>query len=250
MKKYNKSDIYEEFHKKTKEQKSLLKKSNFTYHIIIEILDKYIKESQGKKNILDIGCGSGTISVYLASKKYNVTGIDISQTAINSCSRSANILGIKNLRFKQMNFPQEYPNTKYDIIVCFEVLEHLRNDKLALRTVFKLLKRNGILILSTPSSNAPLHRLGYTKSFDERVGHLRRYKLEELVDEFIDVGFVVLETRKTEGLLRNFLFINPIAGKSIRFLKFPLYYVFNFFDKLFLTIFGESDLFIVAEKPI
>jgi 2-polyprenyl-3-methyl-5-hydroxy-6-metoxy-1,4-benzoquinol methylase len=241
-----KEKLYNDFHKNTDPQKKIINKHNFTYHIIINMLDKYLTKPRMK--ILDIGCGAGTIDFYLAKQGHLLYGIDISDIAINSCKETAKELNISNIKFNVLDFPRTIPNEKFDAVVCFEVIEHLKNDQLALKKINDLLKPGGLLILSTPSSNAPLHKLGYSDSFDKRVGHLRRYKIDDLVRMFESNGFSIIETNKTEGLFRNFLFLNPIAGKLVRFLKYPIYLVFNIFDQISLTLFGESDIFIIAKN--
>lgn len=240
-------NFYESFHKKTKAQYHIISERNYTYHIILNILKDYV---HGKKDILDIGCGAGTISLYLAKKgKHNILGIDVSEIAIESSKKSAAILSIKNAWFETMNFPIDTPKGKYDIILCFEVIEHLKKDQLAINRIFNMLKAGGIIILSTPSLNAPLFRMGYAKRFDEKVGHLRRYNVEQLSSMFKTEGFKILEIKKTEGILRNFLFLSSYAGWLIRFIKFPFSLVVEKIDDIFLALFGESDIFIIAQKP-
>lgn len=239
--------LYERYHTTTSIQKYLIKKNNFTYRIILEIITKFLNSP---KDILDIGSGAGTLSLYFASKNNRILGIDISKKAIESCARSSKILGLEhNVDFKVMNFPNEIPNKKFDFIICSEVIEHLENDDLALRKIFSLLKPEGIAIISTPSKNAPLYRLGLANKFDREVGHLRRYFLEELVKKCKKANFKILETRKTEGVLRNFLFINPVAGKTVRFIKFFISDVVTFFDNISLKLFGESQIFVIVQKP-
>lgn len=202
------------------------------------------------KEILDIGCGAGTLSLYLASKGNIVLGIDISKSAVDLCRKSANSLKLnKNSSFEVMDFPKEVPNKKFNFIICSEVIEHLKNDNLALQKIFSLLKPSGIAIISTPSRNAPLYRLGLLRAFDKKVGHFRRYSSTELILKCKENRFEVLEIKKTEGILRNFLFTNPIAGKSIRFIKFFLSDIVSFLDNISLNLFGESQIFIVIQKP-
>ena len=98
-----------------------------------------------------------------------------------------------------MNFPNESLNEKFDLVILTEVIEHLEDDKLALKRIYRLLDKGGIAIISTPSNNAPLYRLGMTKKFDERVGHVRRYSLEGLVEMCEKTGFEVLDTRREEN---------------------------------------------------
>lgn len=238
---------HEVFHETTLVQKKIISEKNFTYRIILKVINKFLLK--GKKNkILDIGCGAGTLSLYLASKKNEVLGIDIAENAIYSCKSSAEYLNLKNVSFQQMPFPDKIPNGKFDLIICSEVLEHLKDDKLALKKIFSLLNNGGIAIISTPSIDAPIYRLGLARKFDERVGHLRRYSLEKLVSMCKESGFIIIETRKTEGVLRNFLFLNPIAGKLVRFIRWNISNVVSFFDDISLTFFGESQIFVVVKK--
>lgn len=241
-----KNNNYEDFHEKTSFQKKIIEDNNFTYRHILKILNIFIKPP---KEVLDVGCGAGTICLYLGGKGNNVLGIDISEKAINAATKSAELLQLKNTSFKRVNFPKEAPRGIYDFIICSEVIEHIHDDKLALKKMFNLLKKGGILFISTPSINAPLYKLGLTTAFDRRVGHLRRYTVEELVKKSSHTGFNILGTEKTEGIIRNFLFLNPAAGKFVRFIKFFLSDLVTYFDNISLKFFGESNIFIILQKP-
>jgi len=241
--------LYENFHKKTKSQKRIIGKKNFTYRNLIEVLGKYIDD---EKEILDIGCGAGTVDFYLAKVGHKILGIDISGKAVEACRESSQALGLEyRLNFEKLNFPKEKPSGKFDLVICSEVLEHLKNDQKAVKVIFGLLRPGGVAIISTPSKNAPLYRIGFAKEFDKEVGHLRRYSLKELKILVGKTGFVVLETIKTEGILRNFLFLNPIADKLVRVLNKigALSDIITFMDRLTIPVFGESDIFITAQKP-
>lgn len=239
-------NLYEIYHSKSKGQGKIVGEKNFTYINILPILNSCLGKNINK--ILDIGCGSGTISLYLASKGYEVKGIDISKKAIEACKESANNIGLKNVKFEISEFPKSLPQEKFNLIFFSEVIEHLPNDDLALRKIHKLLKPGGILFLSTPSKNAPLYKLGLAKKFDKEVGHLRRYTLEELKIKLKRNGFKIKKTYKKEGLLRNYLFLNTIAGKLIRFIRFFLVDIFTFIDNISVKLFGESQIIIIAHK--
>jgi ubiquinone/menaquinone biosynthesis C-methylase UbiE len=246
MKPRNKKINYDNFHENTTIQKKAINTNNFTYKRIVTTINKYLTPP---KKILDIGCGAGTLALHFANEGNQVTGIDVSKYAMEKANQSAKYLHLKTATFKQMNFPMEVPGGKYDFIICSEVIEHIKNDDLALKRMYELLKKGGILFLSTPSENAPMHKLGLAKDFDNRVGHLRRYSVEKLILKAQKQGFIVLETRKTEGIIRNFLFLNKYAGKLVRFVKYFIADIVTFFDDISTKLFGESNIYIILKKP-
>jgi 2-polyprenyl-3-methyl-5-hydroxy-6-metoxy-1,4-benzoquinol methylase len=237
----------ESFHVNPNLQKRIVQKNNFTYRLILGVLDKYLKSSE---TVLDIGCGVGTLCLYLASKNKKVTGIDISKNAIKSCKESAEHLGLsKNTQFDVVKFPDQTFKGNYDGIILIEVIEHIKNDMKALEQIYKGLNKGGIAIISTPSANAPLAKFGLLKDFDKRVGHVHRYTELELKEKAKIVGFKVLKTEKREGVVRNFLFTNKGAGHLVRFVRYFVADIVTFVDNISLNLFGESDLFIILKKP-
>lgn len=241
-----KSVLYETYHKNRKLQKRILSEKNFTYRNLIRILKKYAKFNF---SILDIGCGTGAIDFYLAHKGCRVTGVDISKNAIKMAILNSQNLGFKNnTDFFVGKFPNIKLSSKYDLIICSEVLEHLRDDRGAVELMYKFLRKGGLLIASSPSINAPLYKLGLLDKFDKEVGHLRRYDLDSYQRLFNRDHFKILNLYKTEGVLRNFLFTNKVAGMMIRIIRGPVSDWVTFIDNLTLKLFGESQFFIVASK--
>jgi len=246
-----KKSVYQVYHSKRKIQKRIINDSNFTYINLVSIIRNYL----GKKRagVLDIGCGVGTISYYLASKGNYVTGLDIAKNAIKIAKKNARTLHLENnIKFIVADFPKESVNEKFNLIICSEVLEHLEEGEKAIETIYELLEREGILILSTPSANAPLYRLGLLKGHDKHAGHLRRYTVDDLKGIATAVGFNILESRKTEGIFRNFLFVFPLLGSVVVKFANKLTIVsdlLTFIDNIFIRFFGESQVYLIAQKP-
>ena len=122
----HKKRFYEQYHKKTQFQTKVIQKKNFTYRLILNVLTPYLSN---KKKILDIGCGAGTLSLYMATVNPNnyVRGIDISPGAIRACRISARKLGIeRNTTFQATSFPETTLKESFNLILCTEILEHLK----------------------------------------------------------------------------------------------------------------------------
>ncbi|MEJ2445870.1 MAG: methyltransferase domain-containing protein [Exilibacterium sp.] len=111
---------------------------------VINELNKVIKKAlpPAGANILEAGCGS--LSLVEFSKDSHITGVDISQEQLdkNTILNEKILADIQTYQFK--------PNT-YDMIVCWDVLEHLTNPKAALDNMLPALKPNGIIVVAVPN---------------------------------------------------------------------------------------------------
>lgn len=239
--------LYEDYHSSRKLQKRVIGEDNFTYHFQLSVIKRFGRGEQ----FLDIGCGVGTIDFFLATKGKSVTGIDISRNAIKIASENARLFKQDNkLSFRVMNFPKEQPKSKYDFIICSEVLEHISDQTKAISKFQQLLKNKGRVFVTTPSQNSLLYRLGLTNRYDKEVGHLRRYTLESLTGKLKEGGFRVIYTDKKEGALREALFMYSLGGMVIRMAnRFGFVGdLLTLFDNFILKILGESHIFVVAQK--
>lgn len=142
----------------------------------------YVK---GKK-VLDIACGSGYGSRILADRGADeVTGVDLSAEAV---SHAKDKFGCSGVTFLTAD-AESYTSGRYDLVVSFETLEHLDKRDQFLKNLHKMIKSDGLLIISTPNKaiTSPM-----------REGHKIRnhyHKYEYLENEFVTAlekaGFVV-----------------------------------------------------------
>ena len=103
--------------------------------------------------VLDVGCGNGVISRHLGQFGYNVLGIDISQKTID-VARSKNKLS--NVQFEAISAEAlTAQGQQYDAVICSEVLEHLHQPGLLLKTISASLKPEGVLIVTVPNGMGP-----------------------------------------------------------------------------------------------
>jgi 2-polyprenyl-3-methyl-5-hydroxy-6-metoxy-1,4-benzoquinol methylase len=103
--------------------------------------------SQPNASILDVGCGTGSLSVVLAGLGHTVTGIDVSPSMIALAQTKAAQHGYQ-IEFHVMDaaYPQLSPR-KYDVLVCRHLLWVLPDPEKVLQRWLDLLKQKGRLIL-------------------------------------------------------------------------------------------------------
>ena len=121
---------------------------------ILEEISKHFKLNRSKKlllknfEVLDIGCGGGLISEPMARLGGNITGIDASEKNIKIASLHSKE---NNLKITYLNKSPEQldEKEKFDIILNLEVVEHVDNLDLYLKSCYKLLKKNGLMFTAT-----------------------------------------------------------------------------------------------------
>ena len=111
---------------------------------IINDKESYLKNL----NILDIGCGGGLMSEPLSRLGGSVTGIDASEKNIKVASLHSKK---NNLKIRYLNkSPEQFDEfEKFDIILNLEIVEHVEDVNLYIRSCYKLLKPNGIMFTAT-----------------------------------------------------------------------------------------------------
>jgi 2-polyprenyl-3-methyl-5-hydroxy-6-metoxy-1,4-benzoquinol methylase len=112
----------------------------------LDRLLEYLQLEPGSR-ILDLGCGRGRHSIYLASKGYNVTGVDIVQENIDQASKH----DASNLVFIRHDMRNQLPGDNYDAILnlftSFGYFESENEDIITLQNVSNALKSNGVFVL-------------------------------------------------------------------------------------------------------
>jgi len=241
---HNFKSFYKGYHKNRHLPKRIISKKDFTYRNIVGVLDKFCRG----KNVLDIGSGVGTLDLYLAQKGRQVTGIEISQRAVDIARQSQRLLGINKIKFIRGDFFQLKIREQFPFVICSEVLEHLSNEQQAINKIYRLIKPEGLLLITVPSQNAPLIKLGAIKKFDQVSGHLRRYTLDSLRLLLEKNQFKVIYTQKTEGLVRNSLYVFRLNLIIKLANKFPFISdLITWLDNITLKLLGESQIIIVAK---
>ncbi len=118
--------------------------------ITLSLIDKYTNSKS--ENILDIGCGTGVLLELLSKKGHSVTGIDISEGMLQETIKRIKRNHIKDAHcYKSEVESMPFEDGQFNFITCLGVLEYLSNDNTGLTEINRVLKKNGVLIISAPN---------------------------------------------------------------------------------------------------
>ncbi len=191
--------------------------NNFFQKVEGSVVPSMIKNLLNKKKIkkiIDLGCGDGGI-INAISKKYKdkkITGVDISPRRIKTLKQ----------KFPKYDFyckdvcSTKLKKSSFDLIICTQVIEHIENDKKLLKEIYRILKKNGYLYISSV-----LKKPWAIYKYRNRHGkfaldptHEYEYKSKE---EFTNLF------RRKFKLLKLLVF--PVKRKKIITFKIPGYYI-------------------------
>ena len=144
----------------------------------IEHLHRYAFATEliKEKKVLDIACGDGYGSNLMAKEANEVYGIDIDSKTINEAKVKYQK---KNLSFVEGSIENiQLPAATFEAVVCFETIEHIDNHDKAISEIKKILKPDGVLIISTPEKG----------NYTDKPGNRNPFHKKELTEsEFVDL---------------------------------------------------------------
>lgn len=136
---------------KTKGWEPVYKEKGDLYKDLQPKIKKYAKifKRNKYKKILDLGCGTGRNTIYLAQQGFTVYALDISKTGVTITKKKAQKLNLKNIKYKIADIRKtSYPNNYFDAVICIFVLGHglLKDNKDAVKEIYRILKPKGMFI--------------------------------------------------------------------------------------------------------
>ena len=133
------------------------------------------------KRVLDIASGEGYGSNILSSVASNVTGVDISDDAINHAKKKYdNKPNLSFIKGSLQNIP--LPDNSIDVVVSFESIEHDTEHDIIMTELKRVLKADGILIMSTPDKYQYRDLPGYKNPF--HVKELYQDEFKALISKY------------------------------------------------------------------
>lgn len=169
--------------------------------LVKELLIRYTDLEKEKQKILDVGCGTGMMMKEL-SVNSEVWGLDSDPLALNFCQKR----GFKNLTKGDLSQKLPYSEKSVDAVLCLDVLEHLKNDRMPLKEFYRILKPGGVLVITVPAYPQLMSR------WDKVSGHRRRYLRQDLESLLCQAGFRVEK-------ISYFNFFALLPAVLVRFFK-------------------------------
>lgn len=143
---------------------------------------KIIKSLKYKK-LCDVGCGPGFLLSSIKNRK--LYGIENDEVAFATASKFAKVYKIDlNKKFKL--------NEKFDVVVCYHVIEHIKNPINFIKNLKMIIKKNGYLIIGTPdfdSAMARRYKNKYRLLHDKT--HISLFSLDSISRLLRDSGFKI-----------------------------------------------------------
>jgi len=173
------------------------------------------KSCLSDKKVLDTGSGIGNIAKHFG--KSNAKEVILSEpsdellTQLKARFSSLDRHSVVKLDISCPRSIAPLCSKQIEVITCFNVLEHIKNDLAALKNMYKILCGNGTLVLVVPALPCLFG------SLDELNGHYRRYAKKSLNEKLKQAGFAIKEEYYMNflGVLTWFL-----SGKVLRQKKF------------------------------
>ncbi|OGK60721.1 hypothetical protein A3G67_03020 [Candidatus Roizmanbacteria bacterium RIFCSPLOWO2_12_FULL_40_12] len=145
------------------------------YDIRITNLARFILRKIKKQGtFIDIGAGNGLVLRFFRDRGFKVAGMELSQELVDAMKKNPTMRGIE---LSQGNIVEENGKENFDYVLASDVIEHIEDDRKALKNLFSFVKPGGLLILTVPAHS---HLFGKR---DKAWGHHRRYDKKDLLDK-------------------------------------------------------------------
>ncbi|MFX1390891.1 MAG: class I SAM-dependent methyltransferase [Promethearchaeota archaeon] len=154
-----------------------------------DLLKENLKSKRNFSNGVDLGSSGNSILSFLEQINHK-SYFDIASLPLKQY--------INNIKWHPLcgdlrNLP--YRDSSFDFVSALDVLEHIEDDKLAISEISRILKKNGIVIITVP------HSMRFYTKQDKLIGHYRRYELKQIISLFEDLNLKILKIFGVYGKL-------------------------------------------------
>jgi ubiquinone/menaquinone biosynthesis C-methylase UbiE len=171
---------------------------------------------QKEEMILDLGSGDGVWYNELRKRGLNVVGIDVSEVDLRKAKKRAENMNLTHNFILSSGQFMPFKENTFDKIFSISTFEHISNDIDVFKECHRILKSNGIIVVSVPTDKVSYiaklvlkmpsfikkhffssivvnskNEEEYRKNFDKKFMHFRRYRAKKLIREVEKQGFIL-----------------------------------------------------------
>jgi SAM-dependent methyltransferase len=163
-------------------------------------LAQFVAELPEAEHALDLGCGDGRLTAELRANA--VTAADVSPVALR---RAAARLRGAEIASLVPDEPFPFVDSEFELVLCTEVIEHVRDVQLFLSEIRRVLRPGGGLALTTPDhgrrDGLRILMNGFEGQFNPLTPHLRFFTRRSLAELLDAMGFTVESIKRRAGTL-------------------------------------------------
>lgn len=163
-------------------------KGDYQDFLTLDYISELTKRVKENSSILDLGCGTGVLSLRLGELNYKVSALDISQEMLNQLKLKANNLAIDT--YQGDVFDMSFPDNTFDGIITRWVVPHFPDWTLIIKEAVRVLKKDGYFIfdmtskdnysLATSHAEVDFSKFGYNPDDKESKSYYASATREEL----------------------------------------------------------------------
>ena len=169
---------------------------------VMAALSEISKRHGNKRDFLDAGCGDGTRTLVFDDGARNINGCDFKDWLAPPAKGRVSLLTADILKD---GLP--YEDSSFDMLLSFDVIEHLSQPESLLEEMKRVLRPDGVMVISTPNRRRPYGVLlsilgkrsfpyGEKKADDPYAQHVREYTYREFRDALEGAGFQVMRSNR------------------------------------------------------
>jgi SAM-dependent methyltransferase len=148
-------------------------------------LEKELCCATAAPEVLDIGCATGALLLYLRGRGWRVTGVEISPSA--GYAREKHGLDVRSLPLEENHFPPD----KFDLVLASHLIEHLNAPGSFVREAYRVLRPGGRFMVTTPNIAGFQARLFGGRWRSAIFDHLYLFSARTLQALLSGAGFII-----------------------------------------------------------
>ncbi len=176
-------------------------------HLINSKPPIYLNNLKKTDIVLDLGCHAGEHSFKVLPFVKEVVGVDYDDRFLKLAIERQKKDRIKNINFQKVDLENKFPfkNNQFNVVIFLDVIEHLNNRTQSLKEIYRVLKKNGLLILAAPNKDTswkkrlksakmfyysdPDHKIEFSQKELSNLCEKNKLKIESIVPISYDTPF-------------------------------------------------------------